>query len=84
MTAKIITSREFNQDVGKAKKAAHRGPVFITDRGRVAHVLLTVDEYQKITDQQNIIDRIAMQSQADFEFDPPKLSGALITPAALD
>lgn len=40
-----ITSREFNQDVGKAKRAAEKEPVFITDRGTPAHVLLTVDQY---------------------------------------
>ena len=33
-----ISSREFNQDVSKAKRAAEQGPVFITDRGTPAHV----------------------------------------------
>ena len=40
MEIKFITSREFNQDVSKAKRAALKGPIFITDRGRPAHVLL--------------------------------------------
>ena len=44
-----MSSREFNQDAGKAKRLAMQGPVFITDRGRLAHVLLTIEEYQKIT-----------------------------------
>ena len=35
-----ITRRQFNQDAGGAKKAADKGPVIITDRGRPAHVLL--------------------------------------------
>jgi hypothetical protein len=34
-------SGPFNQDTSGAKKAAERGPVYITDRGRPAHVLLT-------------------------------------------
>lgn len=34
-----MTSREFNQDTSRAKKAAEHGPVFITDRGRTAHVI---------------------------------------------
>lgn len=42
------TSREFNQQVGQAKKAAEFGPVFITDRGETTHVLLSVAEYRKI------------------------------------
>ena len=37
-----ITSRAFNQDAAGAKRAANQGPVFITDRGRPAHVLLSI------------------------------------------
>ncbi len=44
MTITTRSSREFNRDVSKAKKATVNGPVFITDRGRPAHVLLTMDE----------------------------------------
>lgn len=52
-----LSSREFNQDTSRAKKAASGGPVFITDRGRPAHVLLTFEDYQKLTGGQgNIID----------------------------
>lgn len=43
-----VTSREFNQDTGGAKKAAERGPVFITDRGRPSHVLLTFEAYESL------------------------------------
>ena len=42
-----LSSREFNQDTSRAKRAAKRGPVFITNRGRPSHVLLTVEEYQR-------------------------------------
>jgi prevent-host-death family protein len=48
MTITTMTSREFNQDASKAKRAASEGPVFITDRGRPAHVLLTIDEYRRL------------------------------------
>jgi hypothetical protein len=48
MGSTTITSREFNQDVGRAKRAAAAGPVFITDRGKFGHVLLTMDEYRKL------------------------------------
>ena len=30
-----FSSREFNQDVSRAKKAALQAPVFITDRGHL-------------------------------------------------
>lgn len=51
MTITTISSREFNQDTGRAKKAATAGPVFITDRGKPAHVLLSIEEYQRLTGQ---------------------------------
>jgi prevent-host-death family protein len=56
-----LSSREFNQDTSKAKKAARMGPVFITDRGRPAHVLLSIREYRKITKKrESILDMLAM------------------------
>ena len=36
----ILSSREFNPDVSRAKRAAEDGPVIITDRGQPAYVLL--------------------------------------------
>jgi prevent-host-death family protein len=44
-----LSSREFNQDTGRAKSAAKRGPVIITDRGRPSHVLLSFEAYQRLT-----------------------------------
>lgn len=41
-----MTSREFNQATGEAKSAAHRGPVFVTNRGRPTHVLVTYEDYR--------------------------------------
>lgn len=49
MTATTFSSRQFNQDVSRIKKAAQAGPVFITDRGHPAHVLLTFDAYRQLT-----------------------------------
>ena len=49
MTITTLSSRELNQDVAKAKNAAQDGPVFITDRGRTTHVLLSFEEYQRLT-----------------------------------
>ena len=40
MAVTTISSREFNQDTSRAKKAASSGPVIITDRGQPAHVRL--------------------------------------------
>jgi prevent-host-death family protein len=49
MPITTLTSREFNQDTSRAKKAAGEGPVFITDRGVPAHVLLSIDAYRRLT-----------------------------------
>ena len=52
------------------KKAAHAGPVFITDRGRPAHVVLTFSEYQKmIGHSTKIADLLAMTGCEDIAFD---------------
>ncbi len=59
MAITTLSSREFNQDTSRAKKAAAEGPVFITDRGTPAHVLLSIEEYQRLTGGQgSIIDRL--------------------------
>jgi prevent-host-death family protein len=79
-----LTSREFNQDASGAKKAANNGPVIITDRGRPAHVLLSIEEYQRLTGNiQNIVSLLAMPNAEEIEFEPPKLSGELFKPADL-
>lgn len=84
MSITTISSREFNQDVSKAKRAAFQGPVFISDRGRPAHVLLSIEEYQKITKQkQSIVDLLAMSSIADIDFEPPRLTKKLFRPVDL-
>lgn len=84
MTITTFSSREFNQAVTRAKKAARQGPVFITDRGRPAHVLLTIEEYQRITGgQTTLVELLAMPGDADVEFEPPRVSGPLFRPADL-
>jgi prevent-host-death family protein len=70
VTITTLSSRQFNQDASKAKKAAQAGPVFITDRGRPAHVLLTFDDYKKITGvPTKIADLLAMPGAEDIELE---------------
>jgi prevent-host-death family protein len=74
MTITTLSSREFNQDTSRAKKAAAAGPVFITDRGKPAHVLLSIEEYQRLTGaQSSIIDMLGMPpgiEDVDLEIPP--------------
>jgi prevent-host-death family protein len=80
-----LTSREFNQDASGAKKAASKGPVFITDRGRPAHVLLTIEDYRRLAGERVSLLKALEQggAEADFAFDPPRLEG-FTRPADLD
>lgn len=81
MTITTVTSREFNQDVSKIKRAAMNGPVFITDRGHPAHVLLAIEDYQKLTKtKESIIDLLAMPDAADIDFEPTKLNKDIYRP----
>ncbi|NBI12274.1 type II toxin-antitoxin system prevent-host-death family antitoxin [[Haemophilus] felis] len=41
----IMTSREFNQRLGDAQKAAQIAPVIITNRGEPSYVLMSYSEY---------------------------------------
>jgi prevent-host-death family protein len=71
-----LSSRKFNQDTSGAKKAAKAGPVFITDRGRPAHVLLTIDEYQRLSGgAASIIELLALPGIEDIEFELPIAQG---------
>lgn len=85
MTITTVTSREFNQDVSKIKRASLHGPVFITDRGHPAHVLLTIQDYQKLTAiKENIVELLAMPDAADIDFEPAKLNKEIYRPEDFD
>jgi prevent-host-death family protein len=84
MTVTTLTSREFNQDASGAKKAARRGPVFITDRGRPAHVLLTIEDYRRLTGgNMSLAEALTQPGGADVQFNPPRIGGGIFKPADL-
>ena len=84
MSILTISSREFNQDISRAKRAALDGPVFITDRKQPAHVLLSIEEYRQITHQkESIIELLAMPDAVDIDFTPPTLKKNLYQAADL-
>ena len=80
-----FTSREFNQNTAGAKRAAEKGPVFITDRGKPAYVLMSIDEYRKLEERESAKDPTKRMSlaealadnrpEADFDWEPPRMSG---------
>jgi prevent-host-death family protein len=80
-----ISSREFNQDAGGAKRAAEKGPVIITDRGRPSHVLLSFKEYQKLAGAgRSLLDIVAQDVDDDIDFDPPRMGDQIFKPVDFD
>lgn len=77
-----MSSRDFNQDTSGAKKAADDGPVFITDRGRPAYVLLSIEEYRQLTGSSiSLVDALQMPAGREIEFEPQR---ATIIPRPVD
>jgi prevent-host-death family protein len=79
-----ISSREFNQNASAAKRAAAHGPVYITDRGRPAHVLLAYEDYERLLGADDALERLAEPAGVeDIEFHVPT-SVELASPAEFD
>ncbi|MCY3813638.1 MAG: type II toxin-antitoxin system prevent-host-death family antitoxin [Gammaproteobacteria bacterium] len=75
MTITTVTGRDFNQDIGGAKRAAAKsGPVFVTNRGKTTQVLLSIEDYQRISARgRSLVEALAMPGLADIDFEPPKM-----------
>jgi prevent-host-death family protein len=69
-----ITSRELNQDVARAKRAANDGPVIITDRGRSAYVLMRHETYRRLSGHGRSIRALLSDPESeDVDFESPRL-----------
>jgi hypothetical protein len=77
MTIHTVPSRDFARDVGRAKRLAAEGPVFITDRGRPAFALLKIEDYHQLTHTQprSLLEVMDAIPGGDFEFEPPRIDG---------
>ncbi|HEY7550976.1 MAG TPA: type II toxin-antitoxin system Phd/YefM family antitoxin [Hyphomicrobiaceae bacterium] len=73
MSITTLSSREFQQNASQAQKAAQDGPVFITSRGKPVHVLLSIEEYRRITGRhRSIVEALAMPGLAEIEVEFPR------------
>jgi prevent-host-death family protein len=73
MKIRTLSSREFNHAASVAKRAANDGPVFITDRGLPAHVLMSMALYKQLTGiQPKIADLLAMPGTEDIDLELPR------------
>lgn len=83
MAVTHLTSREFNQDLARAKREADRGPVIVTDRGTPAYVLMTHDAYCRLIGEPgtSIVDLLAHPESTNIDFEPPRLGDLGFKPA---
>jgi antitoxin (DNA-binding transcriptional repressor) of toxin-antitoxin stability system len=79
-----IASRDFNQDVSRARRAADNGPVIITDRGKPAYVLMRHDAWLRISGgEAGIRELLDHPGMDDIDFDPPRLGSGVFRDADL-
>lgn len=68
-----FTSRDFNRDPGRVKRAAMSGPVFITDRNRPSLVVMAIKDYERLAGRGiSLLDLLMPDDGQDFDFEPPK------------
>lgn len=74
---RIVTSREFNQDISAAKRMARMEPVFVTDRGRPTHVLVSIDAFRRMSGQvESIVDLLSEPDAEEAETDTARSDAA--------
>jgi prevent-host-death family protein len=84
MPSTKFSSREFNQDISRVKRAANRGPVIITDRGKPAYVLLRHDAYRRLVGgSRTILELLDLPGTEDIDFDPPRFGTGIFRPPDL-
>jgi hypothetical protein len=79
-----LTSREFNQDLARAKRQAESGPVVVTDRGTPAYVLMTHAAYRELVGERggSIVDMLAQpEDDGADDFQPVILRDLGLKPA---
>jgi prevent-host-death family protein len=79
---KTVSSREFNSDVAGAKRAAAVEPLFITDRGEPAFVLLSMEKFRELTGSgKSALDTLVElgaqfpNGELNFEWEPEPVAG---------
>ena len=73
-----IIRRGIRSEPKPREESAKDGPVFITEHGLYAYVLLTMEEYRKIAGKrESILDLLAMPEMAeiDDDFEYPRMGG---------
>lgn len=72
-----VTSRELNQDVSRAKRFALVEPVFVTDRGRPTHVLISIDAWRQLSGERENMAQLLAAPPGEIGLDRGHLRKAL-------
>jgi hypothetical protein len=84
MSIHTVPSRDFARDVGRAKRLAAEGPVFITDRGRPAFALLKIEDYYQLSGGQRELSLLELMESLPptegIDFDAPRVQVELKLP----
>ena len=77
-----FSSREFAHDLGRVKRAAQAGPVFITDRGRPTYALVTIEEFHRLSGAgapgRSLLDVMdSLPATVGIQFEPAHLEGVV-------
>ena len=74
MAINTISSRKFNQSVNDAKKLSQTGPLLITEDGRPSHVLLTYENYQRLSRVKgSVVELLALPGTEDIDLSIPTM-----------
>lgn len=85
MSLQTVSSRAFNQDPTSIKRAATLAPVQITERGKVSHVLLSIEKYHELTHvSQSIVEMLSISTEEELDFVAPKLNDKLLKTVDFD
>ena len=84
MTASTFTSRDFNREPGRIKRAAAKGMVVITERSKPCVVVLSYKDYQKLrAADASFREKVAMRGLSSIALDT-SLPRSVPRAAALD
>ena len=73
MFHQTFTSRDLSQDLMGAERAAANGPVAIIEDGREAFVLISIEDYRRLTlARPSLIELLASPETDDIDFDVPR------------
>ncbi|SIS47247.1 prevent-host-death family protein [Corynebacterium appendicis CIP 107643] len=70
----LMSAREFNQELSRAKREALVSPVIVTDRGEPSHVLMSYGEYERLTRSPgSFVEKLLIDDPVDVDIDKSEL-----------